>query len=227
VGKLGKEEIDQIKTLLGEGYNKTEVATRLGINRKTVATYAIDTGPSLVQVDSGKVSLSLGDDVTKILYDMMGVMGNSSIIGAVKQAYQNTVSLAKLRVTHWPVHSEEGEVFTAEAMIEHLVGFIEYLETEQREWFNALREAVAENERLKELAEERYEEGFEQGRQDHGIFVRCVYCGKPYQVVPLSKAHGLVTQTLLENGWGHISCINQAEYESEKGSRALRAEIMR
>ena len=103
MGKLGKGEIDQIHTLLGEGYSKVEVATKLGINRKTVASYALDTGPSLVQVDSGKVSLSLGDDITKLLYDMQGVMGAPSIIGAVKQAYQNAVSLARLRVTHWEV----------------------------------------------------------------------------------------------------------------------------
>ena len=83
MGKLRKTELDQIHALLGEGYSYVGVAAKLGINRKTVATYAVDTGPSLVQVDSGKVSLSLGDDVTKILYDMMGVMGNSSIIGAM------------------------------------------------------------------------------------------------------------------------------------------------
>ena len=56
MGKLGKGEIDRIRALLGEGYNKTEVATKLGVNRKTVSAYAVDTGPSLVQVDSGKVS---------------------------------------------------------------------------------------------------------------------------------------------------------------------------
>ena len=163
MGKLGKEGIDQIRALLGAGYSKTEVSKEMGIDRKTVAKYADDPGPSLVQVDSGKVSLSLGDDVTKILYDMMGVMGAPSIIGAVKQAYLDTVALTKLKVTHWPVYAEKEEVFTVESMIERLVNFIDFLETEQREWFNSLREAVAENNRLKELVEERYEAGLEQG----------------------------------------------------------------
>jgi len=227
VGKLGKEGIDQIRALLGAGYSKVEVATEMGIDRKTVAKYAVDTGPSLVQVDSGKVSLSLGDDVTKILYDMMGVMGNSSIIGAVKQAYLDTVALTKLKVTHWPVYAEKEEVFTAASMIERLVNFIDFLETEQREWFNSLREAVAENERLKELAEERFEEGLEEGRRDNAIYVRCAYCGKPYQVTPLSETHREITKALLDLGWGHAACVRRDEYHRGAGSRALEAEMIR
>ena len=226
MGKLGKEGVDQIRALLGAGYSKVEVATEMGIDRKTVAKYAVDTGPSLVQVDSGKVSLSLGDDVTKILYDMMGVMGNSSIIGAVKQAYLDTVALTKLKVTHWPVYAEKEEVFTAASMIERLVNFIDFLETEQREWFNSLREAVAENERLKELAEERFEEGLEEGRRDNAIYVRCAYCGKPYQVTPLSETHREITKALLDLGWGHAACVSRDEYQRGAGSRALEA-VMR
>jgi len=225
VGKLGKEGIDRIRALLGAGYSKVEVATEMGIDRKTVAKYAVDTGPSLVQVDSGKVSLSLGDDVTKILYDMMGVMGNSSIIGAVKQAYLDTVALTKLKVTHWPVYAEKEEVFTAASMIERLVNFIDFLETEQREWFNSLREAVAENERLKELAEERFEEGLEEGRRDNAIYVRCAYCGKPYQVTPLSETHREITKALLDLGWGHAACVSRDEYQRGAGSRALEAAL--
>ena len=209
MGKLGKEGIDQIRALLGAGYSKTEVSKEMGIDRKTVSKYADDPGPSLVQVDSGKVSLSLGDDVTKILYDMMGVMGAPSIIGAVKQAYLDTVALTKLKVTHWPVYAEKGEVFTVESMIERLVNFIDFLETEQRGWFNSLHEAVAENNRLKELVEERYEAGLEQGREDHAIYVRCAYCGKPYQVTPLSETHREITNVLLDLGWGHASCLDR------------------
>ena len=92
MGRLGKEGIDQIRALVRAGYSKKEIATEMGIDRKTVAKYADDTGPSLVQVNSGKVSLSLGDDVTKILYDMQGVMGAPSIISAIKQAYLDTVA---------------------------------------------------------------------------------------------------------------------------------------
>jgi len=226
VGRLGKEGVDQIRALLGAGYSKVEVATEMGIDRKTVAKYAVDTGPSLVQVDSGNVGLSLGDDVTKILYDMMGVMGASSILGAVKQAYLDTVALTKLKVTHWPVYAEKGEVFTVESMIERLVNFIDFLETEQREWFNSLREAVAENNRLKELAEERFEKGLEEGRRDNAIYVRCAYCGKPYPVTPLSETHREITKALLDLGWGHAACVSRDEYQRGAGSRALEA-VMR
>ncbi len=173
MGRLGKEEIDQIHVLLGEGYNKSEVAAKLGINRKTVATYAVDTGPSLVQVDSGKMSLSLGDDITKLLYDMQGVMGAPSVLGAVKQAYQNAVSLARLRVTHWEIYSGGDEGFTAEAMIQHLLNFIDYQEDESKDNMKSLRDAEAENERLTELAEEKYEEGLEEGLRDNAINVPC------------------------------------------------------
>ncbi len=227
MGRLGKEGIDKIRALVGAGYSKKEIATEMGIDRKTVAKYADDTGPSLVQVNSGKVSLSLGDDVTKILYDMMGVMGAPSIISAIKQAYLDTLALTKLKVTHWPVYADKEEVFTAASMIERLVSFIDFLETDLREWSNSLREAVAENERLKELADERYEEGLEEGRQENAIYVRCAYCGKPYQVTPLSETHGEITKALLDLGWGHAACVSRDENRRRAGSRALEAEMMR
>ena len=225
MGKLGKEGIDQIRALVGAGYSKKEIATEMGIDRKTVAKYADDTGPSLVQVNSGKVSLSLGDDITKLLYDMQGVMGAPSIISAIKQAYLDTLALTKLKVTHWPVYADKEEVFTAASMIERLVSFIDFLETDQREWSNSLREAVAENERLKELADERYEEGLEEGRQENAIYVRCAYCGKPYQVTPLSETHREITKALLDLGWGHAACVSRDEYQRGAGSRALEAAL--
>lgn len=225
VGKLGKEVVDQIHVMLEEGYNKTEVAAKLGINRKTVASYAVDTGSSLVQRDSGKMSLSLDSGITKVLYEIQGVMGASSIVGAVKQVYLDVVSVAKFRVTHWPIYACDDEEFTTEAMIQRLIDFIDYQESSRNDDLKALFEAEAEIERLKEFAEERYEEGLEQGRQDHAIYVRCVYCGKPYQVTPLSEIHGVVTQVLLEAGWGHGSCVMRDEYDRSAGSRALEAEL--
>ncbi|MCW3988818.1 MAG: hypothetical protein NWE88_01935 [Candidatus Bathyarchaeota archaeon] len=225
MGKLGKTVVDQIHTLLEQGFNKTEVASKLGINRKTVATYAVDTGPSLVQVDFGKVSLSLDDDITRLLYDMQGVMGAPSIIGAVKQAYQNEVSLARLRVTHWEVYSGGDEGFTAEAMIQHLLSFIDYQEDELKDNMKSLRDAEAEIERLTELAEEKFEEGLEEGRRDNAIYVRCAYCGKPYQVTPLSETHREITKALLDLGWGHAACVSRDEYQRGAGSRALGAAL--
>lgn len=227
MGKLGKKEVDQIHVLLGEGFNKTEVATKLGINRKTVASYAADTGTSLVQVDSGKMSLSLGDDVTKLLYDMQGVMGASSLIGAVKQAYKNAVSLARLRVTHWEVYSGGDEGFTAEAMIQYLLNFIDYQDDELKDNMKSFHEAEAEIERLKELAEDKYDEGYTKASQDHSIYVGCTYCGRPCLVRPRSQAHRAISEMLARSDWGHASCANRAQYESERGARELEAEMLR
>jgi hypothetical protein len=224
VGKLGKEGIDQIRALLGAGYSKTEVSKKMGIDRKTVSKYGNDPGPSLVQVDSGKVSLSLGDDITKLLYDMQGVMGASSIIGAVKQAYQNAVSLARLRVTHWPVYSDEEE-FTAEAMIERLVGFIAYLEKEAKEDRKSIREAEAEIERLKELAEVKYDDGYEKGKLDFAIHVKCVHCNGAILIEPRGVGHRTIVNLALEGGVAHTHCINRARYTREAGSRALEAAL--
>jgi len=227
VGKLGKETVDRIRALLGEGYNKAEVANKLGITRKTVGKYAVDTESSLVREDSGKMSLSLDSEITTVLYDMQGIMGASSLVGAVKQAYRDEVSVAKLRVTHWPIYADDDEEFTTEEMIQRLVDFIAYQESGWKEDLKYLSEANAEIERLKEFAEERYEEGFKQGKRDNAIYVRCAYCGKPYQVTPLSEAHGLITQALMENGWGHSSCLRRDEYSRSAGSRALEAALSR
>ena len=227
MGKLGKKMIDRIRAMLAEGYSYTETAEELGIDRKTVASYDIDDKSSLVQEDSGKMSLSLDSEITKVLYDMQGVMGASSLVGAVKQAYLDVVSIAKLRVTHWPVYADDDEEFTAEAMIQRLVNFIDYQESELNDNLKFIREAEAEIERLEEFTEERYEEGLEQGRREHAIYVKCVYCGKPYQVKPLSKTHGVITQALVELGWGHASCVRKDEYDRGAGSRALEAALSR
>ena len=225
MGKIGKETVDRIHALLQEGYNKGEVATKLGINRKTVASYAVDTESSLVREDSGKAGLSLDNEIIKVLYDMQGVMGIPSLIGAVKQAYRDEVSVAKLRVTHWPVYADEEEEFTVEGMTQRFVDFIDFQESGWNEDLKYIREADAEIERLKKFAEERYEEGLEQGKRDNAIYVRCAYCGKSCQVVPLSETHGIITQTLQDLGWGHVSCIRRNEYHRNAGSRELEAAL--
>lgn len=225
MGKLGKEVVDKIRALLEEGYNKTEVASKLGINRKTVASYALDTESSLVPKDSGKAGLSLDNEITKILYDMQGVMSSPSLVGAIKQAYLDEVSVAKLKVTHWPIYAEEDEEFTVEGMAQRLLSFIDYQESGWNDDLKSLREADAEIEMLKEFAEERYEEGLEQGKRNNAIFVRCAYCSRPYQVTPQSQIHGVVSQTLQELGWGHSSCVRKDEYRNNAGSRALEAAL--
>jgi len=227
MGKLGKEMVDQIHTLLGEGYNKTEVASKLGITRKTVGKYADDTESLVVQKDSGKAGVSLDSEITKIVYDMMGVMGAPSRVGAVKQAYKDEVSIAKLRVTHWPIYADEDEEFTVEGMIERLLSYIDDTEDNLRDCIKGLREGVTERERLKEFAEERYEEGLERGREDHAIYVRCAYCGKPYQVTPQTETHGVVSENLQKLGWGHRSCVRKNEYNRSAGSRELETALNR
>jgi len=223
--KIRKETIDKIRQLGTEGYTNTEIGERLSVSRGTARKYRVDAGPSLVQVDSGKVSLSLGDDVTKLLYDLMGVMGAPSIIGAVKQAYLDTVALTKLKVTHWPVYSEEGEAFTAEEMIERLVGFITYLEKAAIEDRTAIREAEAESERLKELAEVKYDDGYEKGKLDFAIHVKCVHCNGAILIEPRGVGHRTIVNLALEGGVAHTHCINRARYTREAGSRALGAAL--
>ena len=41
MGRLGKAMVDRIRAMLAEGYSKTETADELGIDRKTVASYAV------------------------------------------------------------------------------------------------------------------------------------------------------------------------------------------
>ena len=110
-------------------------------------------------------------------------------------------------------------------MIQCLVNFIDYQEDESKDNMKSLRDADAEIERLTELAEEKFEEGLEKGRRDNAIYVRCAYCGKSYQVKPLSKTHGEVTKALLDLGWGHAACVRRDEYHRGAGSRALEAEM--
>ena len=207
--KIRKETVDEIRRLGREGYTNTEIGERLSVSRSTARKYRVDPGSSLVREDSGKAGLSLDSEITKGLYDMQGVMGASSLVGAVKQAYLGVVSVAKLKVTHWPVYGDDEEEFTVEAMIQRLLSFINYQETTGVENLEALREADAEIERLEEFAEERYEEGLKQGKRDYGIYFRCAGCGGVCLVTPNGDTHRHIIEMLAKDGWGHASCLNR------------------
>jgi len=231
MGKLGKKMVDRIHAMLEEGYSKTETANELGLTRKTVASYAIDTELKPIQNDSGKMDLSLGDGVVKDLYDMQGILGASSIADAVKRAYRDEVAVMKFKLNLWEVYALHGEEFTVEGLIDKLVEYIEEVEYELKIYTDGYPEDQKTIAELKEADQVKYDEGYQTGygkaKQDHAIFANCVYCDNPYQVQPMSKAHRFISEILSANEWGHISCENQAQHESERGTRALRDELMR
>jgi len=228
------ESVERAHELAGVPYDKSR-KDKMKKVRKKIGTKSEKRVKRETQVDNPSTLTSMDPsanpqllkDIMKILYGMQGIMGAPTINGAIKQAYQNEVSTAKFKVTHWPTYKSGDEEFTTEAMVESLLGYIDYQESELNDNLKSIREAEAEIERLEEFTEERYEEGLEQGRREHAIYVKCVYCGKPYQVKPLSKTHGVITQALVELGWGHASCVRKDEYDRGAGSRALEAALSR
>ena len=126
---------------------------------------------------------------------------------------------------HWPVYTDGDEEFTAEVMIQRLVDFIDFQESGISDFMESIREDKAEIERLKEYVDDQYGDGYTKASQDHGIYVSCVYCGRPCLVRPRSQAHRAISEMLAGSDWGHASCANRAQYESEKGSRELEAAL--
>ena len=229
MGKLRKDVIDEIRRLGGEGYTITEIADMVDASRDAVRKYLVD-GDSSVVLD-GAEGVGLSDGVTRRLYDLQGVLSASSIADAVERAYRDEVAVMKFKLNLWEVYALHGEEFTVEGLIDKLVEYIEEVEYELKIYTDGYPEDQKTIAELKEADQVKYDEGYQTGygkaKQDHAIFVNCVYCGNPYQVQPMSKAHRFISEILSANEWGHISCENQAQHESERGTRALRDELMR
>ena len=231
MGKLGKKSVERIRAMLEEGYSLTETAAELGHTRKTVASYAVDTEPSPVQKDSGKMDLPLGDGDVKVLYKLQGILGASSISDAIERAYRDELAAMKFKPLIWDTKkyrsATEGKQFTVEELIKILMNNIESAEKDLDEFTEGYHKDVKIIAELEEATQAKFEEGLEQGRDNHAIYVGCPYCRKPYQVEPLSFTHEVITKHLVQGGWGHDACVKKDEYSGGAGSRVLRAEMMR
>ena len=230
MGKLGKKEVDQIHVLLGEGFNKTEVATKLGINRKTVASYAVGAdSPLVMQEKTSKPRLS--DGIMKRLYDLQGILSANSVLDALETAYRDEVAAVKFKLNLWEVYAPFGEEFTVEGLIKKLVEYIEETKGELKLYMDGYPEDQKIIAELKEAGQARcdegHEAGYEEAKREYALSVRCIFCDRPILIEPMGRGHAIITSLLSEVGWGHTSCRNQAQYDSERGSRALRAELMR
>ncbi len=230
MGKLGKTVVDQIRALLKEGYNKSEVADQLGITRKTVAKYAVAAEPSSVPENNGNMGLPPESEITKLLFEMQGIMGTPTLLGAVQRACRDVISTARLRVTHWPNYSGD-EGFSVGALIRELLLRVRDLEFDEKiyqEGYQEDRETIADlTEQLETIHDSGYKVGYNKASQDFAIQVSCNYCGKPIVVLPRSYDHRVISEMLKEHDWGHVRCANQARYDAERVSRELEAEMMR
>lgn len=126
--KIRKKVIDEIRRLGMEGYTTTEISEQVGVSRGTARKYRVDAEASLVQKDSGKAGLSLDNDITKVLYDLQGVMGAPSKAAAVERAYRDAVAVMKFKHTLWEEYSAEGEEFMVEGLIKVLMDHIKFVE---------------------------------------------------------------------------------------------------
>jgi len=121
LGKLGKKAVERIRAMLAEGYSLTETAAELGHTRKTVASYADDPEASPVQGASGKMVLSLSDGDVKVLYNLQGILGASSVSDAIEMAFRDELAAMKFKLTIWDprkfIYRTEVKPFTFENLV--------------------------------------------------------------------------------------------------------------
>lgn len=159
MGRLGKKAVERIRAMLADGYSFTETAEELGHTRKTVASYAVDTESPPVQKDSGKMVLSLSDGDIKVLYNLQGILGASSISDAIEIAFRDELAAMKFKLTIWDprkfIYRTEVKPFTFENLVTVLTEDIKSLYEDIDEWidgYNKDQKIIAE---LKEAAKEK------------------------------------------------------------------------
>jgi len=167
----------------------------------------------------------------KRLYDLQGILSANSVLDALETAYRDEVAAVKFKLNLWEKYASENEEFTVEALIEKLKEYIEETEGELKLYMNGYPEDQKTIAELKEAGQARYDEGheagYEEAKREHALYVRCTFCDRPILIEPMGRGHAIITSLLSEVGWGHTSCRNQAQYESERGTHALRDELMR
>ena len=147
------------------------------------------------------------------IYMLIRHQGTNTREEAIQQAIETQQSLNPYILNHGlETPAELVKFFEEEIQLERTLvkGLMLDLKTDSdisQRLIATYQETIAE---LKELVGKRFEDGIEQGRENHGIYVKCVICDRPYQVVPLDKAHSFITQVLHEEGWGHTSCVERA-----------------
>ena len=167
----------------------------------------------------------------KRLYDLQGILSANSVHDALETAYRDELSAVKFKLNLWEKYASENEEFTVEGLIKKLVEYIEETEGELKLYMDGFPEDQKIIAELKEAGQTRYDEGheagYEEAKREHALYVRCIFCGRPILIEPMGRGHAIITSLLSEVGWGHTSCRNQAQSDSERGSHALRAEMMR
>lgn len=229
MGKLKKEVVDEIRRLGEEGYSIAEIVDRVDAGRDSVRKYLVSADSS-IDLDLAE-GPRLSEGITRRLYDLQGILSASSIADAVERAYRDELAAMKFKFTLWEIYGPEGEAFSIDGMVRSLTDRIRDLELDNKIADTRMETSKAElaelMERSQGVCDEAYEAGYEMAKQDYAIFGRCSYCDKPIPIEPMGATHATIRDLLSEVGWGHTFCINQVRYESERGSRALRAELMR
>lgn len=233
--KLSKEMEEKIVELIDQKYKDADISRKLGVHRTTVANRRkeylkqkpVPKKPEPEQEETVQQEQTDSHPLDPQIYTLIRYQGTHSREEALSQAIETQHSFNPYILNHGLKTPTELMKFFEDKIQLELTNVNDLkldskisrsLFVTHQEVIAELKETIAE---LKESAEEKFEEGVEQGRHDNAIYVQCARCGEPYQVEPQSEAHGMVTQALLEHGWGHASCAKNYEYVRRAGYRAL------
>ena len=215
--KLTKDIEDQIIELIEQNLNDSEISREIGVHRTTVAKRreaylkrkANQTKPEKGPETNIQHEHTDSHPLDSQIYTLIRYQGTHSREEALSQAIETQNSFNPYILNHGLKSPKELiKFFEDESQHERKLGKDLILDKKiSQSLIVTYQETITE---LKQLADKQYDEGYDQGEIDHAIYVKCVYCGEPYQVTPQSEVHGVVTQTLLEHGWGHDSCVNRA-----------------
>ena len=217
--RLRVEIEEEIVELINQGYKDADISRKLGVHRTTVANRRKENlkqkpDPKKPETEPGKTVQPEQTDSHPLdpqIYTLIRYQGTHSREEALFQAIETQHSFNPYILNHGlKTPAELVKFFEEEIQLDRRLSKDLMLDINiSQRMIVDYKKTIAE---LKELAEERYEEGLEQGRQNNAIYVQCARCGEPYQVEPQSEPHGVATRALLEARWGHSTCARKERW---------------
>lgn len=224
--KMAKEVEDKIVELIDQGYKDAEISRKIDVHRTTIANRRkahekrkrvqeqVETEKETpIQQEQPLVpkkytqaytdGVALSDGAMHRLYQIHALLGANSLEEMLETVYSDYVVVDNL----WPEYEEFPSASKTFAfIIAEEKGYAADLKHDLDIYMDGYPEDQKTIAELKEAEQERFDEGYLNGKKDHALLVPCTGCGQPIALTPGTETHRLIVEFLRKHEIIHDVC---------------------